>query len=315
VSGDPFPAFAAADWGTTRLRLWLMDSEGRVLAERRSDEGMLVAAAAGFPQILERHLAAIGAAATLPVIICGMAGARQGWIEAPYVFAPASFREILGRSIAVPHEGRTVRIVPGVAQAENDAPDVMRGEETQLAGAISSLQGRTLVCMPGTHSKWVEAEAGEVKRFSTWLTGELFALLASSSILRHAIEADATISPDGAVFRDWLRQALADPGQMTAMLFRIRAAGLLQGLAQADAAAALSGLLIGCEVGSACRRFAAGSENVLLIASGPLGGLYAAALDEAGFDVTHQDAEEAVRTGLFEAGRRNFLNGGKEGPQ
>lgn len=304
------PAFAACDWGSTRLRVWLMDQSGEVLGERRSDEGMLVAATEGFAAILEKHLAALGAADTLPVIICGMAGARQGWIEAPYVFAPAAIHDVLSRAVPVPHEKWTVRIIPGIAQMLDGAPDVMRGEETQLAGATHIFGDRaSLVCLPGTHCKWAEVEAGTVKRFSTWLTGELFSLLSTASILRHAVDSDATISAENPVFMRWLHDALARPGDMTASLFRIRAAGLLQGLAPAEAAAALSGLLIGSEIASARQRFGGGGD-VVLIASGALGELYAEALRLSDFRVVPVDAEEAVRAGLFEAGSRNFLSAG-----
>lgn len=308
MRGGRAPGFAAADWGTTRLRIWLMDEEGGALAERRSDQGMLVASEQGFASILETHLNAMGAPKTLPVIICGMAGARQGWVEAPYVFAPAAIGDILTRSVAVAHETRQVRIIPGVAQRIDAAPDVMRGEETQLAGALPLLAGGALVCMPGTHSKWVDVEAGAIKRFSTWLTGELFAVLSEYSILRHAVEPGAAISPANPVFLRWFGEALADPAGMTTMLFRIRAAGLLQGLSLANAAAALSGLLIGAEIGSARRRFGGDRVEIVLIASGSLGELYCAALREAGFAVTPTDAEDAVLAGLYQAGRRNFIS-------
>ncbi len=136
-------AVAAVDWGTSSFRLWLLDAAGVILAERRSDEGMLTAGAEGFAVILEKHLAAAGAPAELPVIICGMAGARQGWIEAPYVTLPAGLDGILAGAVPVPAKVRRpnarIRILPGLAQRSADAPDVMRGEETQLAGVAAAL--------------------------------------------------------------------------------------------------------------------------------------------------------------------------------
>ncbi|RWF12043.1 MAG: 2-dehydro-3-deoxygalactonokinase, partial [Mesorhizobium sp.] len=126
------PAIAALDWGTTRLRAWLLDASGKVLAERRSDDGLITAREKGFAKVLEGHLAAMGAPQALPVIICGMAGSRQGWLEAPYVGVPAPIGAILRGAARIESERRDVRIVPGLAQRLADAPDVMRGEETQL---------------------------------------------------------------------------------------------------------------------------------------------------------------------------------------
>lgn len=306
MNGHSRPAIAAVDWGSTRLRVWLLDAAGTVLDERRSDDGMLTAQQKGFAAILERHLGDMGAAADLPAIVCGMAGARQGWIEAPYVDVPASLDDILGAAVAVPGVARDVRIVPGLAQRNPRAPDVMRGEETQLAG-ISRLigQGSHLVCMPGTHSKWVNAEAGAIQNFGTWATGETFSVLAQHSILRHSLgEKPAAVSPTSQVFRDWCREALSD-GDISARLFGIRAAGLLSGLGQEEASAALSGLLIGGEIASAIRRFGRRDGPVILVGSGPLGALYAEALRLDGIAVEITDADAAVLAGLVAAAHRN----------
>ena len=200
-------ALAAVDWGTSSFRLWLLDAKGAVLAERRGPEGMLVAGTEGFSAILERYLADAGAAADLRVIVCGMAGARQGWVEAPYVSVPAGIDAILAGAVAAPAAGRDVRILPGLAQRQADAPDVMRGEETQLAGILPLFsQGRHLICMPGTHSKWVEAEDGVIQSFRTWLTGELFSLMSTHSILRHSLDgAPRAAAHDDPGFRQRLR--------------------------------------------------------------------------------------------------------------
>jgi 2-dehydro-3-deoxygalactonokinase len=245
---------------------------------------------------------------TLPVVICGMAGSRQGWIEAPYVGTPAPISAILKGAVRVPGLTRDVRIVPGLAQRLADAPDVMRGEETQLAGAGLPAKGRHLVCMPGTHSKWVEVEDGTVAGFGTWPTGELFSVLATHSILRHSLgEGPAPVSPGNEFFQRACTTALAEGGDVTASLFAIRAASLLQELQPGDAAARLSGLLIGGEIASAKRRYGAGGEPVALVASGALGALYSAAFSLAGLAIRPVDADEAVRRGLFEAARHNGM--------
>ena len=305
MSGAPRPFVAAADWGTSHLRLWLLDAAGVVLDERRSAEGMLAAGPAGFAGILERHLSDMNAPAALPAIVCGMAGARQGWVEAPYVTVPAPLATVLEQAVRVPGIVRDVRIVPGLAQRDRDGPDVMRGEETQLAGiAALAGPGRHFVCMPGTHSKWVLVEDGTVVRFATWLTGELYALAASQSILRHSVAgATADTEPDDPHFIAWLDAAVARPGDLASSLFRIRAATLLHDLSPDGAAAALSGLLIGSEIGAAIDVFDPGPTPVALVASGRLGRLYQRALARAGCRVEVTDAETAVRAGLLTAAR------------
>jgi 2-dehydro-3-deoxygalactonokinase len=299
------PAVAAVDWGTSHFRLWLLDAAGRVLAERRSTEGLLSVPPQGFGAILENHLAALQAPASLPVVICGMAGSRQGWVEAPYASAPVALGEVLAGAVRVASSAREIRIVPGIAQHDPDAPDVMRGEETQLAGIAALASGSShLVCMPGTHSKWVEMRDGAVAGFCTWLTGELYSLLSSQSILRHSVTGAGHVSADAAPFRQACTQALAQGGDIGAQLFRIRAAGLLAGLSPQDAGAALSGLLIGAEIASATRRFAAEDKKpVTLVASAALSPLYRAALELAGHEVRIADGDAAVRAGLFAAAR------------
>lgn len=306
------PAVVAVDWGTSSFRLWLLDAAGSVLAERRSGEGMLTAGTEGFGSILERHLAAAGAPAGLPAIVCGMAGARQGWIEAPYVTLPAGLDGILAGAVPVPsHEARDVRILPGLAQRTADAPDVMRGEETQLAGIIPLFAfGRHVICMPGTHSKWVEAADGTIAGFRTWLTGELFSILSKQSILRHSVgENPVPALPDDPAFVAACTEALGHGGDLGPSLFGVRAATLLQDQKSADAAARLSGLLIGAEIASARRIFSPSADKLILVASGPLGSLYAAALKLAGCAVLQADADEAVRSGLFAAAKRLGMSG------
>ncbi len=301
------PAFAAVDWGTTRFRAWLLDLSGAVLAERRGDDGLLSLTRDRFGDVLETHLAAMQAPPSLPVVICGMAGSRQGWIEVPYVDTPAGLDEVLQRAMPVPGARRDIRIIAGLAQRDAAAPDVMRGEETQLAGALSlSETDDLLVCMPGTHSKWVEVQRGMVSRFTTWLTGELFSLLASHSILRHSLGTTPVhVDANNQAFGKWLDDGLSDPDAVP-RLFRIRASTLLFDMQPAEAAGALSGLLIGSEVASASRAFSATGRKVTLIVSGGLSGLYSEALQRAGLAVDIIDAESAVRAGLAKAASRIF---------
>jgi 2-dehydro-3-deoxygalactonokinase len=299
------------DWGTSSFRGWLMSADGEALAESRGGEGMLHCtgggAGAGFAPVLRDHLARLGAPKGAPVLICGMAGARQGWAEAPYLKTPTRLDALHEGAIRIDAPG-DIRILPGIAQARPDRPDVMRGEETQLLG-VTEPDFTGLVCIPGTHSKWVRIEAGRIVEFSTYMTGELYAVIAQHSILTHAVEtAGSGASPlavDSQPFREGLSAALAEPTALTASLFQLRAAQLLGFEQRADGAARLSGLLIGTELADAARRHGLlGSgplRSVRLIAAGALGQLYEAALAGQGLDVTTVDAEQASRLGLAKA--------------
>jgi 2-dehydro-3-deoxygalactonokinase len=190
--------YAAVDWGTSSFRLWLVDRAGGVLQERRSQEGMMAAAKLGFAAVLQSHLDAVGAANDLPVVICGMAGARQGWVEAGYIDTPAHLAFIPERAVPVPGRSRDIRILPGIAQLDPKAPDVMRGEETQLLGALGvDAAGEAVVCIPGTHSKWARVSGGTVERFATFMTGELFSVVSRETILSHAVvDADEAVDTE-----------------------------------------------------------------------------------------------------------------------
>ncbi len=291
--------FALVDWGTTSFRLWLVDAAGEVVARANGREGMTYAVRQGFENVLERHLAQTGAPSGLPVLICGMAGARQGWREAAYVETPAPLAQLVDRSVMVDSRLGDIRILPGISHGDPAMPSVMRGEETQLLG-LGTAQGKTLVCMPGTHCKWVEIEDGIVSRFSTFLTGELFDVLSTYSILQHAVEKGDTVAND--VFRSAVRIAGAAPELVWTRLFALRASQLLGQMERADGAAHLSGLLIGAEI-AAARRLHGGGSKFVLVASGPLAALYRSALADEGVEFRHMAADDAALSGLLRAAR------------
>jgi 2-dehydro-3-deoxygalactonokinase len=290
-------AYVAVDWGTSSFRLWLIDRAGEVLGERRSDEGMMAAGKPGFAAVLQSHLDAVGAAPALPVIICGMAGARQGWVEAGYVDTPAPLASILKQAVAVPGQDRDIRILPGIAQRDRKAPDVMRGEETQLLGALGlDAAGDALVCMPGTHSKWVSVRGGTVARFATFMTGELFSAVSRETILSHAI-AGADEAQDVDAFKSAVMAAFERPALAANLLFQVRSGQLLHGGTASSAREKISGTLIGLELAGG---LAGGvpKAGIALVASGRLQMLYQLAFDTVAVSVRSIGAEEAVRRGL-----------------
>lgn len=299
---NPAIAVVLVDWGTSRLRLWTVDHAGTVIGHARSGEGMGATEPRAFEGILEHHLVELGAGPQVPVMMCGMVGSRQGWQEAPYVEVPARLETIIERAQPVSGTPRQVRILPGIADRSLETPDVMRSEETQLLGLsrIAGNRAEGLVCMPGTHAKWVLMDEGgaKVSGFATALTGDLYAALSRASVLRHSLAADAEL--DGASFDNAVRASVAEPARTLMRLFAIRSRALLHGADAAQAGAALSGTIIGHDIAGALDRFGK-PDRLTLVGGGTLGSLYARALDLVGIATDVFDGEELARAGLFAA--------------
>lgn len=197
------PRWIAADWGTSNLRVWGIGDDGAVVFSRSSDQGMGRLSREQYPAALTALVCDAIAAEGEPldVLICGMAGARQGWLEAPYIETPAALDDIWQQAVtpAMPGSRLFPRILPGVCQ-RGGHDDVMRGEETQLLGLLASEPGFDgVVCMPGTHAKWVSLRGRRIARFATAMTGELFDVLRTHSVLRHSLggEIDPTERREG----------------------------------------------------------------------------------------------------------------------
>ncbi|WP_062231509.1 2-dehydro-3-deoxygalactonokinase [Aureimonas sp. N4] len=294
------PTYAAVDWGTTSFRAWAIDGNGNVLNETRARDGLTTAAERGFETVLEQHLAELGLGPDAPAVLCGMVGSRAGWVEAAYLETPLELGDLGARAIKVPGIARPVFILPGLAQRASWEPDVMRGEETQLLGVVAEGYRTGLVCMPGTHSKWVSLSDGVIEAFSTFMTGELFQLLRSQSILKQAVEGEGSVAATPA-FLDGVRRAFEAPALATNFLFSIRAGWLLHGAALTDQAARLSGLLLGLELAGAAERHG-DLHGAALLASGPIADLYVAAFEAIGMGAFRRlDADSCVRHGLAQA--------------
>ncbi|TPW27407.1 2-dehydro-3-deoxygalactonokinase [Pararhizobium mangrovi] len=297
------PSFAAVDWGTSTFRVWLLDAAGDVLAERRSDEGLRTAAERGFARVLETHLEALGADPALPAVVCGMAGSRQGWQEARYLDVPTRLDAIAGNAVRIDGIDRPVHILPGLAQRDRQTADVMRGEETQLLGAMTREDdgtGDVLYCMPGTHSKWVRLRDGTVTGFSTFMTGEVYALMVRESILAQTLGDAMDVDADAPAFAKAVLAAHDEPALLMRFFFALRGSSLLFGEEATVARARLSGYLIGAELAGSLPAERDGAA-IRLLASGGLGALYKRALDTLGVTHTSVDADEAVRAGLARA--------------
>jgi 2-dehydro-3-deoxygalactonokinase len=270
----------AVDWGTTSFRAYRLDAHGNVQESRTSSHGILNVPPGGFSKILDEQIAGWDEA---PIVMSGMVGSRQGWVEAPYVECPAGFDEIKRSLKEV--SGRTW-IVPGVLY-RGAVPDVIRGEEVQVLGAEQD----GLFCLPGTHSKWVEVRNGRIVRFSTHMTGELYAVLKQHSILGRMMEEG---SPDPDAFAQGLKRS-GEPGGLLHHLFGVRTRGLMGEIGPAASPSYLSGILIGHEIRNAREAFS-------LIGEPKLAALYQQAARSLGIEARTLDATAGVRC-LFRLGQ------------
>jgi 2-dehydro-3-deoxygalactonokinase len=283
----------AIDWGTTNLRGWAM-GVGGVLASASSDRGMARLTHAEFePALLDMIAPWLEAGRVVPVLACGMVGSRQGWFEAPYRAVPCPPVNA-DAMVAVPVDDprMTLHIAPGLKQMK--PADVMRGEETQIAGVLAKYPHFDgALCLPGTHSKWAQISAGEVVSFQSFMTGEMFALLSQHSVLRLGMGGDGW---DDAAFDQGVTDGMARPERLAGQLFRLRAEGLIADLPAAAARARLSGLLIGGELAVA-RPYWLGTR-VALVGSAGLAQAYARALAAQGVTAETLPVTECTLAGL-----------------
>jgi 2-dehydro-3-deoxygalactonokinase len=296
------PRFLVGDWGTTYLRLHLCDDTGAVLD---SVSGPGAADAAGrfaqvFDELSGRWRSSYGA---LPVTLCGMVGSNIGWAQAPYVACPTRL-ETIGSNCVSTHGG-LVHIIPGLSCRNRcNAPDFLRGEETQILGALQLdqrlQQGRHLLCLPGTHTKWVMLEDASVRDFLTAPTGELFGLLREHSVLlRGASGVGAGV--DGTAFARGLAHFNEFPqAQILHRLFECRSRLLSGELSTTSVSAFLSGLLIASDIAGA-RQLLPGTftdGKVHLVGAPTLTALYAAGLAARGNGAQELDGAAASLAGL-----------------
>ena len=291
----------AIDWGTSSLRAYRVDAQGSVLDKRSAQLGIMQVAGGAFAAALESQIADWLPEDAGPIVMSGMIGSRQGWKEAPYVSTPAALDDIARAMVKVDWNDHSAWIAPGVStRSDSGVADVMRGEETQLLGALDQLgPGESWVCLPGTHSKWVRMSGGRILQFSTHMTGEVFAVLRQHSILGRLMPAaDDSTETDRDAFELGLRRA-GEPGGLLHHLFGVRAQGLFGELSQAAAPSYLSGLLIGHELAA----IPASVREVYVLGNHALNALYGAALEGSGRRVIALDPDAALR-GLVRLARR-----------
>jgi 2-dehydro-3-deoxygalactonokinase len=294
------PAFIAGDWGTSRLRLYLCDAGGNVLA-RDEAEGAAV------PDCDGRFAAAVApwdkAYGILPALLSGMVGSTIGWREVPYLKCPARPETIAAAALRFEAGGRAIAILPGLScRGKTGAPDVMRGEETQILGALrlySQLaKGRHIFCLPGTHTKWAMVTDGAVTQFQTALSGELYEMLRRHSVLaRDGGEVDAQ-NPAFMLGLDFARNNRK--ADLLHLLFSARSRVVTGEMAKGDALSYLSGLILGKDIATA-QLLLELKGPVQLICTQALAALYGKALN--GYDIESAviDGDRAALAGLVRA--------------
>jgi 2-dehydro-3-deoxygalactonokinase len=286
------------DWGTSALRGALLDGRGHVLAEVSAPAGILNVPPGRFAQVFRDNFGRWQDSYDALCLISGMAGSRQGWREAPYCACPAGFADIASQLLWI--EPGRIAIVPGLSCEERGVPDVMRGEETQVFGALEllALSDATLV-LPGTHSKWVTVRGGRIEAFRTFMTGELYALLRQHSILARTLpDSDGELDADA--FRQGLRHARESASLLHAA-FSVRTLSLFDRMAPAVQPSYLSGLVIGEEL-RAQPRIDAGTP-VVVIGAPALTARYRLALDSLGI-ASQTIGAEATWRGLWAIARQ-----------
>lgn len=264
--------FIAVDWGTTRFRAHLVNSEGHIIESIAVPQGISAVANKDFHRVFQQHCAAwLEREGDAPVIMAGMIGSRNGWKEVPYVSCPASLGDLAENISAVSiASSRNAFIVPGVICREDGVPDVMRGEETLVFGA--NIHNGTIV-VPGTHSKWIKVVNGEIVAFRTYLTGELYGLLRHHSVLGLL----AGEPEDASSFVRGVNSSHRSGGLLH-QVFEARTAVLEGSMMSSQVGPFISGLLIASELNSAMHLFK-DELPIAIVAEGELATNYVKAFE------------------------------------
>ena len=289
----------AADWGTTHMRAWAIGEEDSVLAFRESNEGMKDLQQNEFEPVLLRLIESwLDDTKVTTVMACGMVGAKQGWVETPYLKTPCVPLDNNQLTTANTHDKRIkVHLVPGVMQ--HHPADIMRGEETQIPGFIKKkLEFKAVECLPGTHAKWANIKEGQITSFKTFMTGELFGVISSHTLIRHSTSIKGWNQDS---FEAGVLEGFKNPGSIASNLFSLRAESIVNDLDRDQARSTLSGLLLGVELNGA-QNFWKGN-NVTLIGSELLSNNYHEGLKILGGQSQLFSLETATLSGLSSAFR------------
>ena len=287
----------AIDWGSSNLRVWALNNNNAILDSILSNDGMLGLASNEFEPLLFEKISKWGVGdANIPILCCGMVGAKQGWVEAPYASIPYNLmQEVDSVKVSCSDDRLNVQILGGLRQ-DNPA-DVMRGEETQIRGFLSIFSNFDgIICLPGTHTKWVHVSAGEVISFRTFMSGELFDLLSKFSVLKHSVKSSGWNDKE---FRSAVSESISNPQKIFSDFFKLRADHLLKQVEQSELRSKLSGYIIGAELAGAKPYWL--GQNVVILGNDNLSKIYKTALEGQGIFAQEIDATECTLNGLAQA--------------
>ena len=287
----------AADWGSTHMRAWAIGEKDKVLAFRESNEGMKDLQQNEFEPVLLRLIESwLDDTKVTTVMACGMVGARQGWVETPYLKTPCVPIDNNQLTTANTLDKRIkVHLVPGVMQ--NHPADIMRGEETQIAGFINKNKDfKGVVCLPGTHTKWVNINEGKITSFKTFMTGELFGVILNHTLVTHSTSYKGW---NQSSFEEGIHEGFNNPGLIASNLFSLRSESIINNLGRDQARSILSGLLLGVELNGSQSYWK--DNSVTLIGSELLSNIYFQGLTILGGQSHLFNVETATLSGLSSA--------------
>lgn len=291
------------DWGTSSFRAFRLTRDGAIRDQKSGPRGIMAVPDGRFADTLREEIGPWLAGGERHVLLSGMIGSRQGWVEAPYLPCPAGPAEIAAALTDVPFDWAQVKIVPGLSAVDSSGvAEVMRGEETQLIGVLGAIGSSGWACLPGTHAKWARVEDSRIVSFSTHLTGEAYSALRGHTILARMMRDGAT---DPAGFDRGVARS-GEPGGLLHHLFGVRSLALVGRLGEGAGSSYLSGLLIGHEVRAALASIPPGSV-VHMIGAPELTTLYARAV-EACSGMAERLNGEAAAKGLALIGQHTAWN-------
>ncbi len=296
------PKLIACDWGSTNLRVFLLDDDGKILGKKFARRGILNVRKNRFQDALQFTVGDwLKKYPDLPIIMSGMIGSRQGWVEVPYQHCPCNLNQLANNLTVIEALGRSLLIVPGVDVNSAKRYDVMRGEETQIAGAIGQQEkSRQMLCLPGTHSKWAIIEDHVITKFTTYMTGELFTLLARYSILSRLLTQKIHVEN---IFIEGLNEA-EQTDEWLSQIFQGRTKVLAKQLAETEVHSYLSGLLIGYEIKQGLQHYPEVLQMpVGIVANERVAQLYQIAFAQKNIRAEIHDVDRVSTEGLFQLAR------------
>ncbi len=306
-----------ADWGTTNLRAWAVGHDGRILAHRNGGGGLLAVKEGRFAETFAAACEGwLQGPRPVPALLSGMVGSKMGWKEAPYLAAPVDLADLAHHLCFVGDlPGAAVWIVPGVTLDDPAQPEVMRGEEAQILGALrtESMESGVFL-LPGTHAKWAIVETGRLVAFRTYMTGEIYGLLKGAGTIGQLMEGEGR---DPAAFRRGVERSRSpDAANLLHSLFSVRTLGLLGGIPRTGLASYLSGLLIGAEMADGRRWLASRGKPpaVLAIGAAEMIEAYRQAAEACGLALRGIESAAVLPVALLAIARAAGLTGARRPP-